>query len=137
MLDSYKVREGEIIDRKISTRRGCLWLKRWRDGGTRDLPEQQDKQALTDEQILDLTPWANRTISANQDIEWCLVDDAFYIVQSRPSLLYPIRKRMTRRITSMYLSVPANDDRSHETIRNVFFPVTLLRPCVKLVEVVC
>ena len=49
---------------------------------------------LTDEQILQIEQ-LGRKIEAHfgspQDIEWCLVDDIFYIVQSRPiTTLYPI-----------------------------------------------
>ena len=51
-------------------------------------------QALTDEQILSLTHMGRKIeehFGTPQDIEWCLADDAFYIVQSRPiTTLYPI-----------------------------------------------
>ena len=55
---------------------------------------QQNVQTLTDQQILQLAR-IGRQIEAYfdcpQDIEWCLVDDTFYIVQSRPiTTLYPI-----------------------------------------------
>ncbi len=51
-------------------------------------------QTLTEQQILQLAR-IGRQIEAYfgcpQDIEWCLVDDTFYIVQSRPiTTLYPI-----------------------------------------------
>src|SRR5207253_10133800 len=56
--------------------------------------KRQTRQALTDEQILQLER-IGRKIEEHfghpQDIEWCLVDDSFYIVQSRPiTTLYPI-----------------------------------------------
>ena len=93
--DHYKARHGKIIDKKISTKK--LAIDALKDGGTKEReiePERQNRQALTDEQILQLER-IGRTIEAHfgfpQDIEWCLVDDTFYIVQSRPiTTLYPI-----------------------------------------------
>ncbi|MEN6460412.1 MAG: PEP/pyruvate-binding domain-containing protein, partial [Syntrophomonas sp.] len=93
--DNYKVREGKVIDKKISTK--TLAVYALKDGGTKEQeiePERQNRQALTDEQILQLE-YIGRKIeehfSRPQDIEWCLVDDAFFIVQSRPiTTLYPI-----------------------------------------------
>jgi phosphoenolpyruvate synthase/pyruvate phosphate dikinase len=93
--DNYKVREGNIIDRKISTKKLAIYALK--EGGTRQQEiksENQTKQALTDEQILELER-LGRTIEAHfgqpQDIEWCLADDVFYVVQSRPiTTLYPI-----------------------------------------------
>jgi phosphoenolpyruvate synthase/pyruvate phosphate dikinase len=93
--DNYKVQAGKIIDKKISAKKLAIYgLK---DGGTKEQqiePEQQHKQALTDEQILQLAD-AGRKIEEHfgnpQDIEWCLADGTFYIVQSRPiTTLYPI-----------------------------------------------
>ena len=93
--DSYKVRDGKVIDKKISTKRLAIYAVK--DGGTKAQeiePEQQNRQALTDEQILQLARMG-RTIEEHfgrpQDIEWCLVDNTFYMVQSRPiTTLYPI-----------------------------------------------
>jgi pyruvate,water dikinase len=93
--DVYKARSGKIIDKKISTKKLAIYALR--DGGTREQeiePERQNRQALTDEQIL-LLERIGRKIEEHfgqpQDVEWCLADDAFYIVQSRPvTTLYPI-----------------------------------------------
>jgi pyruvate,water dikinase len=93
--DNYKVRNDKIIDKKISTKNLAIYALR--HGGTEEQeiePEQQNRQALTDEQILQLER-IGRTIEAHfsspQDIEWCLVDGTFYIVQSRPiTTLFPI-----------------------------------------------
>jgi len=93
--DNYKVRDGQIIDKKISTKRLAIYARQ--DGGTQEAqiePELQNKQALTDEQILQLAQ-VGRKIEAHfgspQDIEWCLVDDTIAIVQSRPiTTLFPI-----------------------------------------------
>ena len=66
-------------------------------GGTREqaiAPERQKQPALTDAQVVRLAGLGRR-IEAHfgrpQDIEWCLVDDDFQIVQSRPiTTLFPI-----------------------------------------------
>src|SRR3954454_6859085 len=93
--DSYKVRNGKIIDKKISTKKLAIYALE--DGGTKVQeiePELQNSQVLTDEQILQLEHIGRKIekhFGCPQDIEWCLVDDAFYIVQSRPiTTLYPI-----------------------------------------------
>src|SRR5213079_1749394 len=57
-------------------------------------PERQQQPALTDAQVVRLVQLGRR-IEAHfgrpQDIEWCLVDDGFQIVQSRPiTTLFPI-----------------------------------------------
>jgi rifampicin phosphotransferase len=93
--DIYKVRNGKVIDKKISTKKLAIYALQ--DGGTKEEeiePERQNRQALTDEQILQLEH-IGRKIEEHfghpQDIEWCLADDTFYIVQSRPiTTLYPI-----------------------------------------------
>ena len=57
-------------------------------------PGRQGQPALTDAQVVRLAQLGRR-IEAHfgrpQDIEWCLVDDEFQIVQSRPiTTLFPI-----------------------------------------------
>mgnify|MGYP000905316603 CR=1 FL=1 len=93
--DTYKVREGLIVDKKISTKKQAIYALE--KGGTREWEidaQQQNQQTLTDEQILRLEG-LGRKIEAHfgspQDIEWCLFEDTFYIVQSRPiTTLYPL-----------------------------------------------
>ncbi|KKX55690.1 phosphoenolpyruvate synthase [Brevibacillus borstelensis] len=93
--DCYKVRDGEIVDKKIATKKLAIYGRK--EGGTETQqidPDQQKIQTLTDQQILQLSR-IGRQIEAYfgqpQDIEWCLADDTFYIVQSRPiTTLYPI-----------------------------------------------
>ncbi|MCP1123811.1 phosphoenolpyruvate synthase [Bacillus sp. 3103sda1] len=93
--DCYKVQEEEIVDKMISTKKLAIYgLK---EGGTETQqidPNQQKTQTLTEQQILQLAR-IGRQIEAHfgcpQDIEWCLADDTFYIVQSRPiTTLFPI-----------------------------------------------
>jgi rifampicin phosphotransferase len=98
--DSYKVRDGKvgdgaIVDKKIAAKAVAIYAAK--AGGTQQRavePERQRQQVLADEQVLRLAH-IGRTIEAHfgapQDIEWCLVDDTFHIVQSRPiTTLYPI-----------------------------------------------
>lgn len=93
--DNYKVRNGELIDKKISSKKLAIYALQEVGTETQELaPEQQNRQALSDEQILQLAH-IGRKIEAHfgspQDIEWCFVDGVFYIVQSRPiTTLYPI-----------------------------------------------
>ena len=93
--DLYQVRNGQIIDKKISTKK--LAIHALKGGGTKEQeiePGQQNKQALTDEHILQLESIGRKIenhFGSPQDIEWCLVEDTFYIVQSRPiTTLYPV-----------------------------------------------
>jgi len=93
--DTYKVRDGTIVDKRIATKTVALYAVA--EGGTlvRELaPAQQTAQVLADAQILALAR-LGRTIETHfgcpQDIEWCLADDTLSIVQSRPiTTLYPI-----------------------------------------------
>jgi rifampicin phosphotransferase len=93
--DIYKVRDGLLIDKKIADKKVAIYALP--DGGTKQRviePAQQQQQALTDEQVLELAR-LGRMIEAHygspQDIEWCLADGQFYIVQSRPiTTLFPI-----------------------------------------------
>ncbi|PHG73719.1 phosphoenolpyruvate synthase [Bacillus wiedmannii] len=93
--DNYKVKEGEITGKMIATKKLAIYALK--EGGTETKqinPAQQKIQTLSEQQILQLAQ-IGRQIEAYfgcpQDIEWCLVDDTFYIVQSRPiTTLYPI-----------------------------------------------
>lgn len=92
--DNYKVREGIIVHKKISAKK--LAISPMKQGGTEEKGIEQDKQTaqtLTDEQILNLEKIGRRIelyFSHPQDIEWCLFEGKFYIVQSRPiTTLYP------------------------------------------------
>ena len=81
--DNYKVQNGKVIDKKIFTKKLAIYaLKK---GGTKKQeldPKQQNSQALTDEQILQLECMGRKIeehFGIPQDIEWCLADDTFYI----------------------------------------------------------
>jgi pyruvate,water dikinase len=93
--DAYTVRDGEVVARAIATKQ--LAIQPLPDGGTQEQaidPAQQEQPVLTDAQAVRLAQ-LGRQIEAHlghpQDIEWCLVDDAFQIVQSRAiTTLFPI-----------------------------------------------
>lgn len=93
--DNYKVRDGRIIDKIISAKK--LAINALNEGGTgekRIEDELQHRQTLADEQILQLERLGRKIESyfgRPQDIEWCLYENQFFIVQSRPiTTLYPI-----------------------------------------------
>jgi phosphoenolpyruvate synthase/pyruvate phosphate dikinase len=90
--DVYKVRDGEIVARIIGTKGRVILAQ----------------AALTDAQVVRLAELGRR-IEAHfgrpQDIEWCLVGDAFQIVQSRP-------------ITTLF-PIPARDDGEHHVYVSV------------------
>lgn len=93
--DNYKISDGKITSKKISIKQLAIYALK--DGGTKEQeiePADQNKPTLTDEQAVQLAHMG-RAIEAHfgtpQDIEWCLADGSFYIVQSRPiTTLYPI-----------------------------------------------
>ncbi|MCY9006069.1 phosphoenolpyruvate synthase [Peribacillus frigoritolerans] len=102
--DNYKVQEGRIVEKKISAKKLAIYARK--EGGTVEKEIETGQQVLStlsDEQVLGLER-IGRKLEAHfgcpQDIEWCLVDDTFYIVQSRP-------------ITTLYPIPEANDQENH------------------------
>ncbi|QOS90874.1 phosphoenolpyruvate synthase [Peribacillus sp. JNUCC41] len=102
--DNYKVQEEKIVNKRIAIKK--LAIHALKEGGTETQqidPDRQKIQTLTEQQILQLAR-TGRQIEAYfgcpQDIEWCLVDDTFYIVQSRP-------------ITTLHPIPEANDQENH------------------------
>jgi pyruvate,water dikinase len=93
--DNYKVQGGRIIERTVSAQ--AVAVRALRGGGTEKTEIEADRrsvQKLTDAQILQLAG-IGRTVEVHfgrpQDIEWSLMDDTFFIVQSRPiTTLFPI-----------------------------------------------
>ncbi|MEU4315267.1 rifamycin-inactivating phosphotransferase [Nocardia sp. NPDC024068] len=93
--DVYKVRDGVVTDRTVAAKR--LAVVPDPAGGTHHQPiegERQQRPALTDARIVELARLGRRIeahFGSPQDIEWCLADDGFRIVQSRPiTTLFPI-----------------------------------------------
>ena len=93
--DHYVVQEGDIVSKQYGLQHEAVYVSP--GGGTMSRPLDstlQQHPALSDAQILNLAE-LGRQIEADmggpQDIEWCLMDDKFYIVQSRPiTTLFPI-----------------------------------------------
>jgi phosphoenolpyruvate synthase/pyruvate phosphate dikinase len=93
--DVYKVWDGEVVTRAVATK--PLAIHASPAGGTQEQaiePELQEQPALSDAQVVRLAQLGQRIeehFGHPQDIEWCLVDDGFQIVQSRPiTTLFPI-----------------------------------------------
>jgi phosphoenolpyruvate synthase/pyruvate phosphate dikinase len=93
--DVYKVRDGEVVAKSVGTKR--LAIHASPAGGTQEQAieaERQEQPALTDAQVVRLAQLGRRVeahFGRPQDIEWCLVDDGFEIVQSRPiTTLFPV-----------------------------------------------
>ncbi|MBV8997751.1 MAG: phosphoenolpyruvate synthase [Solirubrobacterales bacterium] len=87
--DTFKVRDGEVVARAVA-------------------PARHERPALTDAQVVWLVQ-LGRQIEAHlghpQDIEWCLAEGDFWIVQSRPiTTLFPIPEAADRE-NHVYVSV--------------------------------
>jgi phosphoenolpyruvate synthase/pyruvate phosphate dikinase len=93
--DVYQVRGDEIVTKQIADKQRACYASP--AGGTHEralAPERRAEPALTDAEVVQLTR-LGRKIEAHfgrpQDIEWCLLDDTFHIVQSRPiTTLFPV-----------------------------------------------
>jgi pyruvate,water dikinase len=93
--DIYQVRDGAIVAKAVAAKQLAIYASP--GGGTQEQPiepAQQEQPALTDAQVVQLAQLGRR-IEAHfgrpQDIEWCLVDDGFQVVQSRPiTTLFPV-----------------------------------------------
>ncbi|NOU75608.1 phosphoenolpyruvate synthase [Paenibacillus sp. LMG 31458] len=102
--DNYTVHEGKIVNKRIATKELAIYGRK--EGGTETKqldPDQQNSQTLTEQQILQLARIGRQIeayFNSPQDIEWCLVQDTFYIVQSRP-------------ITTLFPIPEANDQENH------------------------
>lgn len=102
--DCYKVKENKIVDKMIAAKKLAIYGRK--EGGTETVPidpDQQKTQTLTEQQILQLARIGRQIeffFCCPQDIEWCLVDDIFYIVQSRA-------------ITTLFPIPEANDQENH------------------------
>jgi rifampicin phosphotransferase len=93
--DVYTVRDGDVVGRAIGAKQ--LAIQARPGGGTEEVaiePARGQRPALTEAQILELARLAQRIeahVGLPQDVEWCLADDEFQIVQSRPiTTLFPI-----------------------------------------------
>jgi phosphoenolpyruvate synthase/pyruvate phosphate dikinase len=93
--DVYTVRDGEVVAKTVGAKEVAIHAAP--AGGTQEQAveaELRGRPALSDAQVVRLAQLGRR-IEAHfgrpQDIEWCLDDDGFQIVQSRPiTTLFPI-----------------------------------------------
>jgi pyruvate,water dikinase len=107
--DVYRVRDGEVVAKAVGTKRLAILASP--AGGTQEQaiePGRQEQPALTDAQVVRLAQLGRR-IEAHfgrpQDVEWCLAEDGFHIVQSRPiTTLFPIPEAGDRE-NHVYISV--------------------------------
>ncbi len=93
--DVYRVRGGEIVGKSVVSKPFAVYASS--AGGTEDVAiglDRQGEPALTDAQVLTLAQLGRRIearFRCPQDIEWCLVDGDFHIVQSRPiTTVFPV-----------------------------------------------
>ncbi len=107
--DSYKVRDGEVVARAVAAKRPARHPLP--GGGAQEEPiepERQRQPALSDAQVVQVAQLGRRIeerFGQAQDIEWCLVDDCFHIVQTRPiTTLFPIPAASDRE-NHVYVSV--------------------------------
>ncbi|MDP4107188.1 MAG: phosphoenolpyruvate synthase, partial [Bacillota bacterium] len=102
--DCYKVKEDKIVDKRIATKKLAIYGRIEGGAESRPIdPDQQKSQTLTDQQILQLARIGKQIeayFGCPQDIEWCLAENTFYIVQSRP-------------ITTLFPIPEANDEENH------------------------
>ncbi|HWK21492.1 MAG TPA: phosphoenolpyruvate synthase [Ureibacillus sp.] len=108
-VDNYKVLNDKIVSKNIAAKK--LTVTAVEGGGTETQSieaELQKMQTLTDQQIQQLARIGRQIeiyFDCPQDIEWCLVDDEFYIVQSRPiTTLFPIPEENDQE-NHVYISV--------------------------------
>ena len=107
--DISKVRDGAVVASTIAAKR--LAVDASPGGGTQEVaiePAQQEQPALTDAQVVQLAQLGRRIeahFGSPQDVEWCLDDDGFHIVQSRPiTTLFPVPE-VDDEANHVYLSV--------------------------------
>ena len=93
--DVFRVRDGVIVENIVASK--DVAIRAVPTGGTRHEaidPDLRTRPTLTDGQVRCLAALGRRIeahFGAPQDVEWCLVDDDFQIVQSRPiTTLFPI-----------------------------------------------
>lgn len=93
--DLYKVKNNTIVSKKISQKRIAIYSLP--EGGTvtKEIPPgQQKNRVLTEQQIISLAALGKKIeqhYGRPQDIEFCMANGEFFIVQSRPiTTLYPL-----------------------------------------------
>lgn len=108
--DIYKVVDGRITNKNIGTKE--MEIRTDQSGGTQEVDiekDRQKKQVLEDEQIQKLATMGKKIESyygSPQDIEWCLFNKEFYIVQSRSiTTLFPLPEVEDSKAPRVYMSI--------------------------------
>jgi pyruvate,water dikinase len=108
--DIYKVVGGRITKKNIGTKE--MEIRTDQRGGTQEIrieKGRQQKQVLGDDQIQELADMGKKIeayFGSPQDIEWCLVDNEFYIVQSRSiTTLFPLPETADSKTPRVYMSI--------------------------------
>lgn len=107
--DIYKVVNGTIT-KNIGTKE--IEIRTDKNGGTQEVGVEQNrqkKQVLEDDQIQRLAAIGKKIegyFGSPQDIEWCLYNNEFYIVQSRSiTTLFPLPEIADSKIPRVYMSI--------------------------------
>lgn len=108
--DIYKVVNGKITKKNIGTKE--MEIRTEQSAGTKEISIEngrQQKQVLEDDKIQKLAAMGKKIeayFGSPQDIEWCLVDNEFYIVQSRSiTTLFPLLKVIGSKKPRVYMSI--------------------------------
>lgn len=108
--DIYKVQDGIIVDKNIGIKE--MEIIPNETGGIQEVKIEKSiaqKQVLTDGQIKKLAVIGKKIeayFQSPQDIEWCLVNSEFYIVQSRSiTTLFPIPEPKEDNKPHVYMSI--------------------------------
>ncbi|HAO07652.1 MAG TPA: phosphoenolpyruvate synthase [Chryseobacterium sp.] len=93
--DNYKVKDGEVINKKISTKKIAIIALEGAGTEKQEVESNlQTRQVLTEKQILNLEHIGRKLeqhFGCPQDIEWCVEKKNIFIVQSRPiTTLFPV-----------------------------------------------
>ncbi|GAA0289998.1 phosphoenolpyruvate synthase [Streptomyces polychromogenes] len=93
--DVFTVRDGAVVARTIAAKERAVHARA--GGGTQEVEvdvARRGRPALTDAQAVRLVRLGRRIeehFGCPQDIEWCLADGDFHVVQSRPiTTLFPV-----------------------------------------------
>lgn len=108
--DIYKVIDGKITKKNIGTKE--LEIRTGQDGGTQEVSIEkgrQQNQVLGDDQIQKLAAMGKKIeahFGSPQDIEWCLAENEFFIVQSRSiTTLFPLPETAGSETPRVYMSI--------------------------------
>ncbi|MCM3762885.1 phosphoenolpyruvate synthase [Alkalihalobacillus oceani] len=108
--DIHKIQNGTITERKLGTQE--MEIKPLLHGGISEHKIEKSKEpksVLSDMQILQLARIGKKIeahFNSPQDIEWCLADNEFYIVQSRPiTTLFPLPPIKGKKKPRVYMSI--------------------------------